>query len=332
VKPHVEYFKDGCRVIGCDYVATATPLSTVTTLGNVAGLVIAPYALGNNTLSDMSRMYSEFRVDRMILSFIPSVGTTTTGQVSMYRISERSAPAIDPNASTFLPYVLNQQSGAVGPVWQPLSVEFPVSGRWISTIPLDGTDPDDEAECELWCTTSVGTAAVSIGILKFTYVMSFRGFSRNPRSGLVPLLNQTYFPTALGASAISASVGTSVTLNNLSTDQSGANSVVPTGSLDGDVYKIVVDVSRSSFGTPSGSVIFGVTFLGSVRTFPFAGTVTVYGLISNTSWNLYTTFENAMTQSNPLVYATAVTSNTVNLRCLISLIGSMGSRVLTTLT
>jgi hypothetical protein len=267
-----------------------------------------------------------------MLQYIPSVGTTTTGQVSMYRLSERSAPAIDPNASTFLPYVLNQRSGAVGPVWQPLTVDFPVSGRWISTIPLDGTDPDDEAECELWCTTSFTTTAVSVGIFKLLYVVSFRNFSRNPRAGLVPLLGQTYFPTALGASAVTVAAGISVTLNNLSTDQSGAASVVPTGSVDGDVYKIVVDVSRSTFGTPSGSVIFGINFLGTVQVFPFSGTVTVYGLISGTSWNLYPTFENAMTQSNPLVYAVAVTANTVNLRCLISLIGAMGRRVLTTLT
>jgi hypothetical protein len=321
--------------LGCDYVATATPLAfTFPDAGNVAGLVIAPYALGNNTLSDMSRMYSEFRVDRMILSFIPSIGTTTAGQISMYRISERSAPAIDPNASTFLFYVFNQQSGAVGPVWQPLTVEFPVSGRWISTIPLDGTDPDDEAECELWVssTASALTPAVSVGIFKLTYAMSFRGFSRNPRSGLVPLLNQTYFPTALGVNAITAAIGTSVTLNNIGTDQAGSASAVPTGSLDGDVYKIVVDGRRTSFGVPSGAVIFGVNFLGSVRTFPIVGTVTLYGLISGTSWNLYTTFENAMTQSNPLVYAVAVTTNTISMRCMISLIGSMGSRVLTTLT
>lgn len=321
---------------GCDYVATATPLaSNWTSWANIAGLVIAPYALGNNTLSDMARMYSEFKVDRMMLAFIPSVGTSTSGQVALFRISERSAPAIDQNASTFLPYVLNQQSGAVGPVWQPLTVEFPTSGKWISTIPLDGTDPDEEAECELFCATSnfaSSGVAPSIGIFKLMYAFSFRGFSRNPRAGLVPLANQTYTPTCLGAITITAAVGLAVTYNNISTDQSGNNAVVPAGVQDGDVYKIVVDVSRSSFGAMSGSVIYGITFLGSVRVFPFQGTVTIYGLISNTNWNLYSTFENAMTQSNPLVYNTAQAANTVTLRVMYSLIGSMGNRVLTTLT
>jgi len=253
----------------------------------------------------------------------------------MYRLAERSAPAIDPGASTFLPYVLNQQSGAVGPVWQPLTVSFPVSGKWISTVPLDGTDPDDEAECELYVSTTNNVTtgvAPSVGIFKLLYVFSFRNFNRNPRSGLIPLLNQAYFFTGLGASGITAAAGTSVTLNNILTDQAGVTSVVPAGAQDGDVFKIVVDASRSGFGTPSGSVIFGVTFLGSTRVFPFAGTVTVYGLISNTNWNLYPTFENAMTQSNALVYNVAVTANTVILRCMMSLIGSMGTRVLTTLT
>jgi hypothetical protein len=146
------------------------------------------------------------------------------------------------------------------------------------------------------------------------------------------LLNQTYFPTALGASSVTVASGVSVTLNNIGVDQTNTASAIPAGSLDGDVYKVVIDATRSTFGTPSGSVIFGVNFLGTIRVIPIAGTVTLYGLISNTSWNLYTTFENAMTQSNPLVYALGVTSNTVSLKCLISLVGSIGPRVLVTLT
>jgi hypothetical protein len=283
----------------------------------------------------MARTYSEFKVDKLMLSFIPSIGTSTAGQVAIYRLPERSSPAIDPNSSTFLPYVLNQQSGAIGPVWQPLTVDFPVSGKWITTVPLDGTDPDDESEAELYCSTSnfaISGIAPSIGIFKLMYVISFRNFSRNPRAGLVPLLNQTYFPSALGYSGVTASIGTSVTLNNVGTDQSGNTSVLPAGVLDGDVFKMVVDCGRSSFGAMSGSVIFGVSFLGSVRTLPFAGTVTVYALVSNTAWNMFTTFENAMTQSNPLVFATAQVANSVTVRCFLSLIGSMGPRVLTTLT
>jgi hypothetical protein len=321
--------------VGCDYVATATPLSAAwTSWANIAIIPVSTYGLGHTTLSDFSRTYSEYRIDRIMACFIPSIGTTSSGQIALYHLPQRSDPAVDPNSNAFLPYVLNQRSGAVGPVWQPLNVEFPTSGKWFSTVPLDGTDPDDEVEMEIYASTSNFAAAgvaPSIGIFKLMYSVSFRGMARNPRSGLIPLDNNIARPTCLGVIGISAVAGTSLTLNVIGTDQSGQNAVVPPGNQNGDVYKVVVDVSRSTFGVPSGAVIFGINFLGTVQVFPFQGTVTVYGILSGTNWNLFSTFNNAMTQSNPLVYAVGVTTNTINLRCFISLVGAMGARTLTTL-
>lgn len=324
------------RITGCDFLATATPLvSTWVTWANVAGMVLAPYAMGNNSLSDMARMYAEYRFDRLIITYVPSVGTTTPGHVAVYRMASRSSPGIDQNASSFLPYVLNQRGGAIGPVWQPLSVDFPCSGRWLTTVPLDGTDPDDEAEGEVFVATSnfaaTGTSP-SIGIIKITYQVSFREMTRNPRTTLIPL-QQQYLPICLGASAITAAAGTSLTLNTASTDQAGNTAVNPTGIGNGDVYKFIIDITRSTSDVVSLTTIFGVSFLGTTQTITVVNnTFTVYLLYSATNWNLYSTYENAMTQSNPMVYAVGVTANTVRLRGLLSLIGSMGNKTQSTLS
>lgn len=326
VEPVIRNTANGVIISGCDYVATCSPLSSSnTSWATIAGFAVAPYSMGNNTLSDLCRNYAEYRVQRFAVAFVPSVGTSANGQVALFVKPTRSTSNIDPNGSTFFPYVLNQRTGAIGPVWQPLTVQMNLSGVWKSTVPLDGTDIDDECDGEVFVATNNNVAsgiAPSIGIVKVFYSIEFRGMSRNPRLALIPVANQIYQNWSIGFAAVSASVGTSVTMNIFGTDQSGNTAFNPSGIQNGDIMKFAVDVGRSSFGSSSKDTLFGVTLMGSIRAVPFAGVTTVYVLYTTGGMNLFLSFVNAMTQTDPMVYNNATTSETVALKGMCSLVGN----------
>lgn len=336
VEPTVTHLPDGIRVTGCDFVTNATPLNTVyTTWATVAGFAVAPYSLGSNTLSDMSRQYGEFLFERLAVAYVPSVGTSANGQVAIYRKTTRSSPGLDPSGSNFFQYVLNQRTGVVGPVWQPLTIEFPPSKRWMSTLPLDGTDIDEEADGEVFMATNNnanGTGiAPSIGMMKIFYMVRFRKMERNSRSILIPLANQIYLPIALGVSAVTAIVGDPWSPNVIAFDQTGANASLPGGTVIGDIFKFIVDASRSSFGTTSATNTLSILLVGQRFNINITGYVTLYGLYTPNGWQMYQSFANAVTQTDGLQYGVAQTANTVVLRGLVSLVGNITSRVNQTL-
>lgn len=318
---------------GCDYISLCTPLSAIWQgWATVAGMSVAPYSLGGNTLADLSRMYSEFKCDRLAASFIPSLATTAFGHVAIFKKDGRSAPNLDVASSNFLPFVLNQRAGVVGPVWQPLSVEFSTTGRWLTTIPLDGTDCDDESETEIFVATNNNVSsgiAPSMGLLRLSYVMSFRGLTRNPKGSLIPLSGQIYTPVVLRKAAVSVGAGVSITLDLAGTDQTGSTFSSIPGMSHGDVYKLGIDSLRSVASTVDINSIAAVNILGVLSVVPLLGR-TIYFVIvpigATQVCNLYSTFENAMTLSNPIVYSVAVTNNDLTLRGMCSLVGNIAAR------
>lgn len=328
--PTITHTATGCRVSGTDFVTTCSPLSSVfTTWATVAGFAVAPYSMGSNTLADMSRMYKEFCVRRLAVAYVPSVGTATNGQVAIYRKPDRASPHIDPGSANFFPYVLNQRTGVVGPVWQPLTIEFPTSNRWISSVPLDGTDIDEECDGEIFVATNNSVSsgvAPSVGMVKVFYIIEFKGMERNPRSALIPLANQIYVNTSLGINNVNASAGDPFSPNIISTDQAGAVAALPGGAIPGDIFKFFVDMSRSTTTPTSPTNTFATTLLGQRIVVPLSGSMTFYALFTTNGWNLYLTYQQALTQSGGIVFNIAVTANGTILRGMLSLVANISTR------
>lgn len=336
VEPTITHMADGVRITGCDFVSNASPLSTAigANWATVSGFAVAPYSLGSNTLSDMSRTYGEFMFERLAVAYVPSVGTSANGQVAIFRKTTRSSPGLDPNGSNFFPYVLNQRTGVVGPVWQPLTIEFPQSKRWLSTLPLDGTDIDEEADGEVFmCTNNTAQSGIapSIGMFKIFYMVRFRQMERNSRSSLIPLANQIYTPISLGVNTTTAVVGDPWSPNVVGVDQTGANATLPGGTIIGDIYKFIVDVSKSFFGSTSPTNTLSILLVGQRYNINFTGYMTFYALYTPNGWQMYMTYNNAVTQTDGLQYGVIQTANTVVLRGLVSLVGNITTRVNQTL-
>jgi hypothetical protein len=265
---------DGIKVIGEDFVTAASGLSSLNTnWATVAGFPVSPYSFGPNTLSDMARTHIEWRCERLVVCYVPAVGTSSNGQVAIYHKPNRADPHVDPTSAQFYNFVLSQRTGVVGPVWQPCLVEIPTSKNWRSTVPLEAVDINDEADGEVFMATNNNVASgnsPSIGILKIQYIWHFRGMQRNPRQSLIPLANQVYYNVSLGRNGASVNTATSVSLLPFGNDQSGtaASGTYPGFTNRGTVYKFIIDTTRSSFGAATPGNLFAESAIGT--TYPVA--------------------------------------------------------------
>jgi hypothetical protein len=328
VTPVIKQIDGGVVVFGEDYVASCSPLSSVnTTWATVAGFPLSPYSLGPNTLAEMSRIYSEYRIRRARVCFIPAVGTAANGQVALYRKSARLEPHVDPNSSTFLSFVLNQRTGVVGPVWQPCHFDLTPDKDWRTTTPLLNVDPNDEVDGEVFVATNNSAAtgvAPSIGIVKLFYEWEFRDFRRNPRLSLIPTLMQVYFQMSIGTNGANVTLGNDATgLTVFGNDQTGSPSALPSNKIDGDIYKFVVDVNRTSFGAATPSNLIGERILSGNRALVMENGFTCYVLYFGGVFGLYPTFIAAVAATTPFVWGITNASLTFNMVGSMSRVGNI---------
>jgi hypothetical protein len=221
--------------------------------------------MGSNTLADMCRSYAEWKFEKLAVAYIPAVGSAANGQVALYRKSQRADPHLDPNGANFFPYVLNQRTGVIGPVWQPLSVEVSVSKDWRSTVPLEATDINDDCDGEVFVATNNNVAAGNsppIGIVKIMYICTFKGMRRNPRSALIPLPLQIYFNMSIGQNGLLVVQNQTALFDRIGNDQSGVLATLPSATQVGHIYKVVIDSNRSSFGGATPSTLLQVDYQG----------------------------------------------------------------------
>lgn len=246
LKPHIVGTKNGQIIYGEDFVTTLSPL-VAGGWATVAGFPVSPYSLGPNALSDACRMYSEWICRKLCVFYVPAIGTASNGQVAIYHKTDRSDPHINPLSSSFFNFVLSQQCGVLGPVWQPMAVEIPCSSDWRSTVPLLAVDINDDADGEVFVATNNFVSAVappSAGIVKIQYAFEFRNMARNPRLALIPTPLQVYFNLPIGPS-IAYTTSQSAKWGVQGSDQAGTQNI-PGQPNRGDVYKFIIDTGRSS--------------------------------------------------------------------------------------
>jgi len=322
--PSVSYIPNGARVTGEDYVVTLSPVNSVnTTWATVAGFPMNPYGLGSNTLCDMARIYKEYRFTRLAICYVPSVGTGSAGQVAIYRKKDRLDPLLDPNGANFFPFVLNQRTGVISPVWQAVSFETTTSDNWRSTTPIE-TDPNDECDGEVFvATNNTSSPAISIGLVKIMYVCEFRELGRNARTALIPLALQIYNNISIGSNGASVTPGSPFAVSTFANDQTGNPAVTPGAIQIGDVFKFVIDTNRSSFGAANLSNLLAVNINTANRAITLSNGYTIYLVyVGANVFEGFLTYSMASSLGNSLFFNLTSASLTFNLVGMMSLIGT----------
>lgn len=298
--------------------------SNNTSWATVAGFPVSPYSLGPNTMSDLCRTFMEWRFEQLAVCYIPAVGTGANGQVALYHKPNRADPHIDPTGANFFSYVLNQRTGVIGPVWQPVAVKVPTSSNWRSSVPLEAIDINDESDGEVFLATNNNVASgVSppVGILKVQYVLHFRGLQRNPRQSLVPLPGQIYFNVSLGRNGANVGTNMSVSAIPFGNDQSGNNAPAVTQGNLGNVFKFVLDGVRSSFGAATINNLMAEFVAGSSYPMTLENGSTLYVWCDGTNYFFCKSIQAAMS-TQTLFYGLTNASLTYNLVGMMSLVGT----------
>jgi len=296
-------------IVGSDYAGSLYATNSSTSYEPSASVLINPIYFPSAMLGQLSRTFEKFRMRRASLQYIPSVPTSTAGQVVMTSSRSVKEPFIGGSTSSFLSRALSQGNAVATPIWKEAEIQIGPS-EWCSVDALVESDLDDAIaeEIQIYSTSTVTQTA---GCFILHYEMEFSD----------PLL--TYHSSSL---PVSIGVGSIVTLNddsntNATTDAILLNNSSLALSDVGSIYRMVFQTVRSTLPTgpatwPAVAKVM-TTSVGSTTTFVIGSTnitmttgTTLYGLFNGSTVSLYASLESAIagTEGGALAYQTATTA------------------------
>lgn len=308
--PKVVRTASGATITGSDYAGSVNSFNT-SAYEPACSIPMNPSYYQSAMLGNLSRVYEKFRFKKATIEYIPSVPTSTQGQLVI--LSDRSIknPFLDGSGSSFLGRALSQANAVACPLWQRTMFECEVKDDWSLVDPLIDGDLDDtiSAEVQLY---SFGTATLTTGIVILHYVIEFKD----------PLY--TYHPTVV---PVPIGIGSVITL----TDDTAVNATTDTIRLgssslsltlgSGSIYRLVFQQKASTLptGPATWTAVATVLVTGAATTTTTApastniamlpGT-TLYGLLVGSTVMLYSTYDTAVAGSmnGQLCYQTATTA------------------------
>lgn len=324
----------GMRVCGRDFAfACGSTVAAATSWQLIGGMPLSPSMFGVSTLLNYARMYGEFRFNSARVHYITSSPTSQAGDILFYYSKTHTSPLVDFTNTSFLPYILSDPHTVIGPQWTNHTLEVMPTKEWKTTCPLSASDPDEECSGVVYLYSKTNSAN-SPGYIIIDYDISFREISVNPKAGLLPITRCQMNYLTLGATSVAATAGSTTVVGTVQgTNIDGSSSAIPTGAIAGDVYQ--------AFLFPTNSVVSGtnsawtnVTTSNLFRTANgLTGTslvvddgVTIYILmLTSTTFQFYTTLDNALNNSLALTYNVTATVS-FNLCMGVELIRSLSPR------
>jgi len=330
--------RNGVRVVGRDFMFQPSATGSVTTWTMCGGAPLTPAAFVDSYIRSFLQTYQKFRFRKFVAHYITSSPTSATGDVMFYYGKNRNSVFLNQTSVNLLPFVMSDESTVMGPQWTNHSTAIRVTGGWKSTDYGMTANSDDYADGELFLLSKTSTTD-SPGYCIFDYDIEFAEQQVHPRLLTLPLTRVLWSNVGMANNNMTATAGTTVffatgTGNNLA----GTNGL-PTGATIGDVYKVILDNTNSTYTAGSGGVS-NTTLLANQMTsgngfnavsMTIVDGMTLYAVLYNNSLNafqLYLNAEDAFTLANPLRFNfTASASGSVLLQTWMSYIGSVGSTI-----
>lgn len=259
--------RTGHACTGRDFMFTPVAPGNVANWTMVGGCPLSPTAFADSSLRQYAQIYNKFRFLQFTAHFITSSPTSTNGDVMFYYGKNRESPFLNQTSVNLLPFVMSDPNAVLGPQWQNMSATFEVDSEWKSLDYGIDDSPKEYAAGELFllCKTS---NTESPGYVIFDYVIEFGEKSIQPRLLSLPITREIY--SQLGMTTTGALViNTPYILVQSGNNISGTTSVLPPNTTDGDIYKVIIDVTNSILGANSGNVtssLYGHEVAGSTGT------------------------------------------------------------------
>jgi len=309
-KTSIVHTPTGCIVTGRDFGFSPVATGNVTSWVLVGGCPITPFCFASSVLRNAASMYARFKCRSLVLHYITSSSTSTTGDVMFYvRRNEGSVLPL-PTGNTFLPYVLSDALTVIGPQWTNHSMVIDTNQMpWLNSD--YGATPKlntyNQYDAFLYSKTS---STESPGYVILDYSFEFKEVSISPRSGALATIastkaqwNQVAFTLGTNATA-----GTTVaTITAYSTTGIGATSITAPSPTSGDVYEFVVDVSNSTFSAATAANCFQYSSAEVFQAFTLTDGQIFYVVTeAGTTVHFYTSLEAAVSNSAAIRFGATV--------------------------
>lgn len=308
-KPRVRATPGGVVAIGRDFGGNVYSASA-TTYNCAASLPVNPAFFIAGVIGNLSRTYERYRFKHFRVSYLPAMPTSDSGQIVMTSSKSIKEPFLNGAADTFIGRALAQGNAAIGPIWQPLSLDVVCDGGFrVCDLLVDG-DLDDSIAEEVQVYTSTLTTKI-VGALVVDYEIEFLDPLYQPHAQWLPVWTGTFSRNAfVDDGAVNAT--TDVVLLT--------NATVAATSLTGEIYRAVFMQIPSTL--PTGPVSWGAvwtvatqsattttTTSTTVVNVPGVDGSTFYMLNRNDSFILYSSLENAIVGgiNGAICYQTATT-------------------------
>jgi len=318
---------NGVRVVGRDFMFT--PIGTVSSVTGwcmSGGTPLSPAAFGDSIMRQYMQMYQKFRWKNLVVHYITSSATSTSGDVMFYRAKNRDSVFVNQTSSSLLPFVISDPQTVIGPQWTNHSAAIQVTGTWKSTDYGMNSDINEFADGELFLLTKTSSTE-SPGYVLFDYEVEFAEMQISPRLLSLPLPRCQYSNAVLTTTSAKTQGTEADFLLTSGTNLSGTTSAVPTGWSQGDVYKIVFDATNSTFtvGTVANVLQINVN-AATTESLSITDGLTLYAVAATSGGtiSLYTSAAAAYACANPLQYGASLTFN-FQIQCWFSLIGCINN-------
>lgn len=329
-KPRVTQSVDGARIVGRDFAfALSATAAAVTGWEVIGGMPLTPCAFPSSMLRNYCQMFAKFKVNKCLVHYITSSPTSQAGDILFYYERDRVAPFPDYSNSSFLPYVLSDDHTVIGPQWTNHTMSIRPVPDWKSTLYGNQSDINEDAAGSFFLFSKTN-AANSPGYLLIDYDISFKEMAVNPRAGSLPIARAqstfvclTNTATVVSGTAYGYAVNTGKNVAN-------AISAVPNGEVVGDIYKMIVQATASQqvnaawTGTPALTLSTLWQYADGTDIVLDDG-ITLYARRVASTYTIYPTLENAISETDQIQASTSSTTPTVNLCAEIQLVRNVTS-------
>jgi len=317
----------GVTVSGRDFAYTPVGTGSVTTWTLSGGTPLTPAAFSDSTLRQYMQMYQRFRWRKLIVHYITSSPTSANGDVMFYHQKNRNSVFLNQTSSQLLPFVMSDSNTVIGPQWTNHSAELSMNSNWKSTDYGMSSTLDDYAEGDIFLLSKTSTTD-SPGYVIIDFIVDFADLQISPRLLSLPLPRAQWSQLNLGTTTTAVINTTAIQLSTVGNGISGAASALPTGCTNGDIYKVIVDLTNSTSGswvngTPANPIRVGEPS-GYVGVSVSDGT-TLYALYNGSLFTFYPNAEAAFVGGSDYLLYGASSTITFNYQCWLSLVGTLAS-------
>lgn len=318
--------RNGHMCTGRDFMYTPVAPGAVANWTMVGGCPLSPTAFADSNLRQYAQIYNKFRFLEFTAHYITSSPTSTNGDIMFYYGKNRESPFLNQTSVNLLPFVMSDPNAVLGPQWQNISATFEVDSEWKSLDYGIDDSPKEYAAGELFLLCKSSNTE-SPGYVIFDYVIEFGEKSIQPRLLTLPITREIY--SQLGMNTTGAiTINTPYILVQSGNNISGTTSVLPPGTTDGDIFKVIIDITNSTLGALSGGVtnsLYGHETAGTVGTITMSDGFTCYAVFrAGTGFVLYLNAPGAYTgAANRQFWASATSLQpTMVLQVWMSYVGS----------